>query len=369
MDHKDFYGHLIEFAPNRVWRTYPGGSVLDHWQGLSHPSDTHFPEDWIASATAAVNPVDRPAGEGISMALLGGEGVPFDRLMEADPGYFLGRNHTAAFGPKLQLLVKLLDSAVRLHFQAHPTAAFARQHGLGPSGKAEAYHILSIRPEVSDPYIYLGFQRPPDRTEFRRMIEQQELAAIEACFDPIPVKPGDSFFIPGGFPHAIGPGILMAEIMEPSDLAVRFEFEKAGYRLPERARFMGRGLDFCLDVFDYSPVSVADVRDRYTFSPVPLQSWGAQGRQFSLIGAETTDCFEVRLSRFEEPATRPSDGRPFVGIVTSGSGHMVTPSGSLHRQACQSFFHPAGLEAVELQPDQGGLEILECFPPRAPAGS
>ena len=104
--------------------------------------------------------------------------------------------------------------------------------------------------EGTEPYVYVGFQHPPSREDFKEMIETQNIDAIEACFEKITVKPGDCLYIPGGSPHAIGEVTLMVEIMEPSDWAVRFEFSKAGYTMPVESRFMKRDLEFCMDVFD-----------------------------------------------------------------------------------------------------------------------
>jgi len=191
----------------------------------------------------------------------------FSDLIELDPEYFLGAAHVQRFGKQPMVLVKLLDSAMRLQYQAHPTAEFAQRYLGSSSGKAEAYYILAVREEVEEPYVYLGFQRPPSPEAFQRCVEEQNLAEMESYFDRIRVRPGDTLFIPGGVPHAIGEGIFMVEIMEPSGLAVRFEFERAGYTLPESARFMGRGLDFCLDVFDFQATPEALVRSKYMFEP------------------------------------------------------------------------------------------------------
>ena len=265
---------LLRLPPNRVWRTYLGGRELDRLSGASSPADTHFPEDWIASTTRAVNPPDatRHASapnsplsslnsqfalpEGLSPVLHGSDPTPrnFADVLAADPVPYLGAAHVARYGASPQLLVKFLDPSIRLHFQVHPTAAFAQKFLNAPSGKTEAYHILAIRDDLPHPpYLYLGFQRPPTRDQLRRLIETQDIAGLEACFDKIPVNVGDTLIVPGGVPHALGPGLLLAEIMEPSDLVVRFEFERGGYTLPESARFMNRGLEFCLDVFDLDP--------------------------------------------------------------------------------------------------------------------
>ena len=143
-------------------------------------------------------------------------------------------------------------SSMRLHLQAHPTREFARQH-LGQSwGKLEAYVILSTRPGC-EPFIRLGFQHPPTPEEWQRIVIEQDIAAMDACFEPVPVRPGQVWFVPGGLPHAIGGGLTVLEIMEPSDLVVRCEFEREGIVVPPSARFMGREPADALRIFDFTP--------------------------------------------------------------------------------------------------------------------
>ena len=209
----NYKNKLIKLSQNRVWRTYLGGRILDELISKNDPCDSHFPEDWIGSVTAARNPDSQSENEGISKIQLEGQELLFTDLISLDPDYFLGTDHVARFGQQPMVLVKLLDSAVRLHFQVHPTAEFAREYLNSSSGKAETYYILNVREGVKEAYIYLGFQRPPGREELRRCIEEQDLVAIESFFDKIKVKPGDTLFIPGGIPHAIGGGIFMVEIM------------------------------------------------------------------------------------------------------------------------------------------------------------
>lgn len=359
---QDYLGKLIRFTQNRVWRTYPGGKVLDELAGKEDPTDTHFPEDWIGSVTSANNPGREDVEEGVSTAVIGEEHYPFNELLDSDPEYFLGADHVKAFGNKPQLLVKLLDSAIRLHFQAHPTAEFAQERMNEPSGKAEAYYILKTREDVENPYIYMGFQRPPTKDDFKKWIEEQNLGAIESCLDKIPVKPGDALFIPGGFPHAIGEGILMVEIMEPSDLAIRFEFEKAGYTLPESARFMNRGLDFCLEAFDFSQTTLEDIRKKYFFKPCMIRQFPYNsGALYHLIGIETTPCMQVRKLILTDIVTRRED-QCFIGIITKGKATLSTPSDELVVNTYDKFFYPAGMGDLKIKPE-GEVEILECSPP------
>jgi mannose-6-phosphate isomerase len=372
-------GKIILLPANRVWRTYPGGRTLDELAGAPHPADSHFSEDWIASTTQAVNRGREHLTEGVSQVLVGADPAPCDfaALLSSDPDYFLGRIHSSRYGPQPQLLVKYLDSGTRLHFQVHPTREFARRVLGAPSGKTEAYHVLGVRRPASPSssralppapasvetcgYIYVGFQRPPAPARLREMIQAQDIAAIESCFDRIPVQPGDTFIIPGGTPHALGPGVFMVEIQEPSDLVVRFEFERAGYVLPEAARFMGRDLDFALSVFNFAPLRAEDLRLRVRCTPRRLRPLGPDSYQDELIGANQTDCFRVRKSYLRTSLIK-EEGEAAIAIITHGAVR-VSAGGLCHRlRTYDKFFLPAGIGPVSYAPEPE-CEMLECLPP------
>ena len=354
---------IFSLPQNRVWRSYQGGKLLDRLVGKADPEDSHFPEDWIASVTAASNPDSTNEHEGISPVVVDGQELLLPDLIAKDPSYFLGEKHVAKFSQQPMVLIKLLDAAVRLQLQAHPTAEFAKQHLNSNSGKAEAYYILSVRDDVADPYVYLGFQRPPDRDTLQAWIEDQNLEAILGCFDKIRVKPGDVLFIPGGVPHAIGEGIFMVEIMEPSDLVVRFEFERAGYTLPESARFMNRGLDFCMDIFDLQPMPESVVRSEYMFAPQLEATYHETAHRYHLIGPETTPRFQVKKTVLTGKLTR-QEGGFFTGVVVEGTCVIKTESSEVKLNTLDKFFCPAGLGPYTIEADHE-VQILECFPPAA----
>ena len=358
------YRHKLILLPsNRVWRTYPGGRTLDALAGAANPADSHLAEDWIASTTRATNRGREHIAEGVSQVRIGHEPASrdFAALLASDPEYFLGAAHVAKYGAQPQLLVKFLDSGTRLHFQVHPTRDFARRVLGAPSGKTEAYHVLATR-DPADAFIYAGFQRPPPRDALRTMIETQDIAAIEACFDKIPVRPGDTFIIPGGTPHALGPGLFLVEIQEPSDLVVRFEFERAGYVLPEAARFMGRDVDFALTVFNYLPLTPDELALRVRCTPRRIRALGPSSYQDELIGPNQTDCFRVRRSTLDTTITK-HETSAVIAIVTAGSV-LAEVGGESHRIGPYGkFFMPAGLGPLRLTPLDGAAELLECLPP------
>ncbi len=366
-----------------MWRTYPGGRTLDALAGAASPTDSHLAEDWIASTTHAVNRGRENVAEGISLVRVGRDTTPrdFAQLLASDAEYFLGAAHAQKFGAQPQLLVKFLDSGTRLHFQVHPTREFAQRVLGAPTGKTEAYHVLAMReveravpgalrgssaagtPRSTEDtgYIYVGFQRPPNPAQLRAWILAQDIAAIEACFDKIPVRPGDTFIIPGGTPHALGAGVFMVEIQEPSDLVIRFEFERAGYVLPEAARFMNRDIDFALTVFNFAPLTAVDLDARVRCRPRRLREFGSGSFQDELIGPAQTDCFRVRKTHLSGPIVK--DESTFaVAIVTAGNV-TAEVGGETHRLRCfDKVFLPAGLGAVKFTPESHA-EILECLPP------
>jgi mannose-6-phosphate isomerase len=353
---------LVILPPNRVWRTYSGGKTLDALAGQAVPADSHFAEDWIGSVTRAVNPGRADIVEGVSKVRMGSATFDFAELLASDPTFYLGADHVARHGVSPMLLVKFLDSAIRLHFQCHPSNEFARLRLNSPSGKTEAYHILGVREEVSDPFIYVGFQRPPTAAELRAMVVHQDMAALEACFDKIPVTIGDTFIIPGGVPHALGEGVFMIEIQEPTDFAVRFEFERGGFVLPEVARFMGRDVDFGLSVVDRTAYRREDIETSFRCHPKQRQAISASSWRETLIGPAQTPCFRVQQTHVHDACEREDDTFS-INIVTAGELEVRSGAQTHHLRTYDKFFCPAGLAPLALNPTSDSAQILECFPP------
>lgn len=352
---------IIKFSENRVWRTYVGGKMLDQIAGASPAQDTHFPEDWIGSTVEARNVGREHISEGLATIENDkGEQVTFKSLVCEDQTRLLGSVSNTPFALTDIPLVKYLDSATRLHFQAHPTREFAQQRLGSPRGKTEAYVILAIRDDIKNPYIYAGFQRSPNRATLKTWIETQNIDAIESCFDPIPVKPGDVFLIPGGRPHALGEGILMLEIMEPSDLAVRFEFERCGYVIPEAARFMNTNIETALDVFNFAPVPPSTIDAEFRCQPEELINEGNGNHLEKLIGPKQTPCFTVQRASIKGTFKR-TDPAFFIGVVTEGSGVMRMGNDITELKQWERFFCPASINDFEYE-SVNGMSVLECYP-------
>jgi mannose-6-phosphate isomerase len=151
---------------------------------------------------------------------------------------------------------------------------------------------------------------------------------------------------------------------------VRFEFERAGYVLPESARFMGRGLEFCLDVFNLAPLTASDLDTRVRCRPRRLRELGPGSWQDELIGAAQTDRFRVTKTHLAAPVVK-DETTGTIAIVTAGNVTVET-GGETHRlQPYDKVFLPAGLDRARFTPAPSGssgpghAEILECHPPVA----
>jgi mannose-6-phosphate isomerase len=354
---------IILLPPNRVWRTYLGGKTLDVLEKKENPADSHYPEDWIASTTRANNRGrEDVSGEGLSRIERGGREIFLKDLFAEFPEETLGVRHFSKYGANTQFLVKFLDSSIRLHIQCHPTAEFARKYLNSPSGKTEAYIILRTREEVEHPYVYLGFQNPPAIGDFEKNILEQNIDGILSCFDKIPVSPGEVFIVPGGLPHAIGEGVFMVEIMEPTDFVARVEFERGGYVLPEEARFMGRGVGFALSMFHFGKVSVEEVRRKHFLTPKMIHQYNDFSFEYSLIDERVTPCFRVKKLILNGCVEKEEESF-YIGIVTQGAGTISSHGLTFNVRRGDKFFIPFQTERVQLD-SQEGMEILVALPPK-----
>ena len=223
--------------PNVLRHFYAGGERIAALRG-TEPAD-HTPEEWIGAANTTFD-----GSRGLSR-------LPDGRLLrdalEADPEAFLGPAHARRFGADPALLVKLLDAGQRLPVHFHPGREFAaRELGLG-HGKTEAWLIVEADPGAS---VHVGFAREVGLDELRGWMAAQDSGAMLDAMQELPVTGGDAVFVPAGVPHAIGAGILMVEVQEPTDLSVLLEWE--GFELTEDEGHLDLGWDTALQALDRS---------------------------------------------------------------------------------------------------------------------
>lgn len=229
----------LALPANYVPRFYRGGTHMGPFRG--RPTGPYDGEDWIGSTTAAYG------GDGTAGISRLADGRLLTEAVAADPTGHLGPAHLEAFGPSTELLVKLLDPGERLAVHYHPTRAFAREHLGCVHGKTEAWLILQA-PE--DGAVHLGFRDEVTERQIADWSRDQDTDSLLAALNRFPVRPGDTVLVPAGVPHAVGSGLFLVELQEPTDWSLMLEQTGSG---SESAPWhLGLGADLALSAIDRS---------------------------------------------------------------------------------------------------------------------
>lgn len=145
------------------------------------------------------------------------------------------------FGEEFPLLIKLIDAADNLSVQVHPNDELsAARHNA--YGKTEMWYVLGAEQGAE---LYLGFNQTVDKQKY---MEYLKAGKLEGILNSYSVKAGDTFFIPAGAIHAIGKGILIAEIQQTSDITYRvYDYN----RVDSEGKSRELHTELALDAIDY----------------------------------------------------------------------------------------------------------------------
>lgn len=215
----------------RVW----GGRELERLFAKKIPAGKAIGESWEIS--------DRPGDASvIANGPLAGKNLRW--LMENHAAEVLGDAKPAAEG-RFPLLCKILDAREKLSLQVHPPASKAAElHG---EPKTEMWFIADAAPGAS---LYVGLKRGVTRAEFEQKIAD---GTVADCFHRIPVKAGDTMFLPSGRVHAIGDGLVIFEIQQNSDTTYRvFDWNRVGLDGKPRELHVAQSLA-SIDFNDFEP--------------------------------------------------------------------------------------------------------------------
>lgn len=321
-------------GPNMPEQFYRGAGRIARFRGGA-PEDR--PEDWVGSAT----PRFGLAPDGITRLP---DGTLLADAITADPVPWLGREHVARYGANPALLVKLLDAGQRLPVHVHPDRSFAAEHLASPYGKAEAWIVLEADPGA---VVHLGFSRDVEAAELAGWVRRQDVTAMLAATNHLPVAAGDAILCPAGTPHAIGAGVLVVEVQEPTDFSILLEWQ--GFLPGPDGASAGLPMDEALGC-------------------VHARAWPA-GRLASLRGPGVTGAAGSLLPPEADPffvAERVGPGGfgPSYAllVVTSGTGALVPESGRavpVGRGSTVLIPHSAGPCSLA-----GDVEAIRCAPGR-----
>ena len=149
------------------------------------------------------------------------------------------------------ILTKFIDAKSALSIQVHPSDEYAYEHE-GEQGKTEMWYVMDAEPGA---FLYFGFKQEISKEQFKASIENDTLCDL---LNKVNVKKGDCFFIPSGTIHAIGAGLLIAEIQQNSNTTYRvYDYGRVGADGKPRELHV----DKAIDVTDLAPPPTSDFAD------------------------------------------------------------------------------------------------------------
>lgn len=242
------------------------------------------------------------------------DGLPLSDVLKSHPEYLGNKAEGAA---ELPLLIKFIDAKSDLSVQVHPDDEYARAVE-NASGKTEAWYILDCDEGAS---LIYGFNKALTKDEFRRSIEDNSF--LEHV-NKVPVHQGDVFFISAGTLHAIGGGILLAEVQQNCNTTYRvYDYNRLVNGKPRELH-----VDKAVDVTVTAPPEQ---------SPAAFATAFGKGlcrcRYFTMAELTVTDekCFDVENDSFVSL------------LVLNGEGTLDVGGETLALRAGSSIFLPAGI--------------------------
>ena len=288
----------LTFEPifkERVW----GGRALERLYRKPLPPKVPIGESWEIS--------DRPGDASvIANGPLAGKDLRW--LMENHQRELLGDAKSA--NGRFPLLIKILDAQEKLSLQVHPPAHKAAElHG---EPKTEAWYIADAAPGAE---LFVGLKRGVTLAEFERKIRSGDVAE---CFHRVPVKVGDTMFLPSGRVHAIGAGLVIFEIQQNSDTTYRvFDWNRVGLDGRPRELHVVQSLA-SIDFSDFEPGLVGSKmsKDR------SKEKEGKETKRRQLVDDPIFKIDEIHLASGAETLFRL--GRPLIIAVVKGEVQVGT---------------------------------------------
>jgi mannose-6-phosphate isomerase len=320
----------LKFKPlykEKIWGGNKIGSVLNH----DYAPLPNCGEVWMISGVEDNESI-------VSNGFLKSNSL--SDLVEVYMGDLVGDKVFEKFGNEFPLLFKFIDAEDYLSVQVHPGDELAMERH-GSLGKTEMWYILQADEGVQ---LISGFKKKINKNDYLQHLKNKTLKEI-LNFEPA-IK-DDVFYIPAGNVHAIGPGILLAEIQQSSDVT---------YRIYDWDRFDAVGMtrelhtDLALDAIDFDSAGDNKTRPAGTKNrPVLLQE--SEFFTVNLIDAEIAlnrECYQIDSF--------------IVHLCIEGSYELTSFNGSVKMNTGQAVLIPASIDEYQINPSPS-CKILETYIP------
>lgn len=315
----------LKFKPRfkeRIW----GGDALAGRMGKRLPEGKKIGESWELSGVQGDISV-------VSNGKLKGNNL--EELIEVYMGDLVGEKVFEKFGVEFPLLIKLIDAQDVLSIQVHPDDELARERH-NSYGKTEMWYVIDNQPGS---FLYVGFKDKVTREQYLEAVKNGNLPELLAKWV---VKPGDAYFIPAGTIHAIGKGLLIAEIQQTSDVT---------YRVDDWGRVDDMGnprelhTELAVDAIDFGEPKELDV----TAAPIVNEAVNVAKSQYF-----TTN--EIELDGSIERDYAPLDSF-VIYMCLEGELKVGFPGGEEKLEKGETMLVPAEIDAVTLSGKGNLLEV------------
>lgn len=266
-------------------------------------------------------------------------GKTLKELINEYKGDFVGNAVYAKFGNEFPLLIKFIDAKTPLSIQVHPSNEVAKQRH-DSFGKNEMWYVMQADENAE---LIVGFDTALDRDSYQEYLEANKVLEV---MHHEKVKKGDTFYIPTGRVHAIGAGVLLAEIQQTSDITYRiFDYDRVDKQTGKKRDLHN---DLALDVIDF------EVHDNYKTDY--LKEFNTSNK---LVHSPyfKTNYLKVRGSLQKDYAAIDSF---VIYICVNGTLQIVENEVSYTLKKGETLLIPASIQNLELISEEEA-EVLEVY--------
>ena len=339
-----------------------GGREIDKLRGIFPPiDDKSGSEAWIGSVTAVESPPADKPHYGCSEVILpdGKQMFLFDAI-NLSPVQVLGEKHISHNGHGMGMLIKYLDAQTQYGLQCHPTREWAKKMWNSDYGKEESWYVIGVREDTKEPaYILLGFKEGVTAEEWEKHYRNDDIKSLENLCHKIQVKVGETYFVGGGVPHALGEGCFVVEVQEPCDITLgthTYEFIKEhwGAVSIDKQTYDMR----LLGSYIYDGCTFEENLRRWRIPRKIIRS-GEWGKEEIIIGTAQTKYFSFTELAVAGSVDILDTGFPKVAIVLKGEGQIKFCGGELKIKQGDEIFFPFNTPGAKID---GDVTVVLCHP-------
>ena len=245
------------------------------------------------------------------------------------------------------LLLKFLDARENLSVQVHPSAEYAAEHDEAYL-KSEAWYVVAAEPGA---VIYKGVREGVTPEQLRSAIRENTDEAVVPLLIEVEVERGDCHYLPSGTCHALGAGILVAEVQTPSDTTFRvYDWGRTGRELH---------VDQAIECIQFGPPEVAKHEPRTRVE-------GLAARVTKLVACEYFRIDRVEATRrIEEGLNTGATGGPVVWMGLEGGGRVEWSGGEggdVEFGRGDTLYLPPGVAGARADVEPGAAWLEVSFP-------